>query len=93
MTLKELFTDESRWTQGCFARDAEGNEVGLEDPAAVKFCLAGGVLLCYLFGERKGVSRVVNKIITHVGHSIPTWADSPERTFADIKRLINELDI
>ena len=91
MTLKELFTDESRWTQGTPARDEKGNAVSPNDPLAVKFCLAGGIQRCYTYEEGSHVRRQLRQQLHW--QSIIQWNDAPERTFEDIQRLVNELDI
>ena len=92
MKLKELFTDESRWTQGVAARDREGNIVSPNDPLAVKFCPDGGIRRCYPYEEWSHV-RIQLQHRLHYGQSITEWNDAPERTFEDIQRLVNELDI
>ena len=35
MKIHELLTDESKWTQHAWARDAQGNSVWPDDPNAV----------------------------------------------------------
>ncbi|MDP9590618.1 UNVERIFIED_ORG: hypothetical protein J2W19_003182 [Shinella zoogloeoides] len=40
---RELISDQKRWTQKAFARDASGNVVDSDDKAAVCFCAAGAI--------------------------------------------------
>lgn len=42
-TLSELLSDPKRWTQGDFARDAEGLSTHALDPDATCFCVLGGL--------------------------------------------------
>lgn len=41
---RELISDESRWTQGEYARDNRGHDVDFNDSSACKFCALGAVL-------------------------------------------------
>lgn len=41
---RELIADPERWTQGTYARDADGNRVYYDSPAAVCWCSQGAVL-------------------------------------------------
>lgn len=41
--LRELLSDESKWTQRTMARDAENNCVPLASKDACKFCLVGAL--------------------------------------------------
>lgn len=41
--LRELLSDESKWTQTAFARDRRGRVVPLSSPEACQFCLVGGL--------------------------------------------------
>jgi hypothetical protein len=40
---RELIADPERWTQGVFARDAEGRSVDPSDDRAVRWCAAGAI--------------------------------------------------
>jgi hypothetical protein len=40
---RELISDPAHWTQGEYARDADGNFAAVYDPAAVCFCSLGAI--------------------------------------------------
>lgn len=41
---RSLLSEPDRWTQGTYARDADGKAVPPSDPAAVCFCIHGAIL-------------------------------------------------
>jgi hypothetical protein len=43
---QELISDKKRWTQGAYARDANGGKVGALNPNAVCWCWTGAVIKC-----------------------------------------------
>lgn len=94
MKVKELLTDESKWTKGEFARTAEGMCCGSLSSFAVRWCLDGAVDHCYR-GNGDGViySEVREKVKKEIGGSVWDWNDNKERTFEDVKALIEKLDI
>ena len=94
MKVKELLSDESKWTKGFHARKADGSATSVESKEAVSFCLVGAVLRCYPIGYpialkviRKGIRRMKLRC------SVYDWNDRKKRTFADVKNLVEELDI
>ena len=85
MKIKDLLTDESKWLQGSH-RDG------------TPCCLERAVEVCY--GDNKTLEQdIKSRIDKYLGGDgsvnmrIIYWNDAPERTFADIRRLIEELDI
>lgn len=96
MKVRDLFTDESKWTQGVMARMASGASAATCDPNAYCRCLGGAIIYCY--GEdytRVELSdQVLRKVMNKIGtDDIVEWNDDPDRTFAEVKALIEELDI
>jgi hypothetical protein len=93
MKIKELLTDESKWTQNAGARDKEKIPVPPKSEEAVCWCLFGAILKCY--GEDKEVYNRLDKYILYnlTGMGIFSYNDNPKRTFKDIKALIEKLDI
>lgn len=93
MKVKELLSDESKWTKGAYARNALGRQALVEDSEAVCWCFEGAIMKCY--GDI--LSQVIeDKILAKISlqnHSIITWNDDSERTFAEVKALVEELDI
>lgn len=91
MKIRELYTDESKWTQYTEARNYEGDEISLNHPLAVSFCLIGAVWKCYPDAESR--KKICDKITNKIDMSIDEWNDKEERTFAQVKALADELDI
>lgn len=80
--LDALFSDESKWTQGEFARDVKQEHVRSLAPAAVCWCILGGL-------SRAEAGYVILELQATIGHNmLAYWNDAPERTFADVKKLI-----
>jgi hypothetical protein len=98
MKIKELLSDESKWIKGYFAADKDGNILDDEyNERACKFCLLGALDKCYGTNAneyRRVRAKIESRIIPNetLG-TIVRWNDAPERTFADVKQLVEELDI
>lgn len=102
MKMKELLSDGSKWTQGASARDATGRDCSPLSPDAARWCLHGAVIRCYGLGTDEAVAIYI-KLDETVGDSkngenyaqwnYAQWNDAPERTFKEIKDLLNGLDI
>jgi hypothetical protein len=45
--VKDILSDDSKWTKGVGARDAFGNRCSPSSPDAVKFCILGAIELAY----------------------------------------------
>lgn len=95
MKLKELFTDANKWTQHEMCRDINGKAVGLRNKRAVSFSLLGGVEKYYLQSKsQRGLfEEVIPKIKSYTKSNIVNWNDDPRRTFEDVRKLVNDLDI
>lgn len=94
MKIKDLLTDECKWTKGHAAIDKNGNETSPTRESAVCWCLSGAIDKCYGSGNSDELLRVVIKIIEKIQTNyILVWNDHKKRTFKDIKQLLEELDI
>lgn len=97
MKIKELLSDESKWTKGWFARDNNNEPVRVNCPSAYKWCLEGAGLRCYgkVFEYWQTVITKINKELMNenIKLEISDWNDHPETKFQDIKALIEKLDI
>ena len=96
MKVKELLTDESKWIKEWFAMSERGRYVPPNSRLACKWCLRGAIRRCYEVVDNLYTDNVVDveqKVVNVIGMSIPKWNDAPERTFADVKKLVEELDI
>jgi len=96
MKVRDVFTTPATWIKGMYARDGEGNGIRPQDPEAKCFCLQGAIRKCYdPAGDfSKEYMRVRDLVCTRLGGSdIPSWNDADERTFKQVKQLVEELDI
>lgn len=100
MKIRELFSDETKWTKGTNARNSFNDPVSPHDlVAAEKYCLQGAVIKCYGFVDRNIYKLMKNRLlkINDVEGDGPdevvAWNDAPERTFEEVKKLVEELDI
>jgi hypothetical protein len=86
----KLLSDESKWTKGAYARDKDGVEGTKSFKAAVCWCLSGAIIHCY----RLDASRFLGVIQRRLNVAfIADWNDAPERTFAEVRALVEELGI
>ncbi len=110
MTIKELLSNESKWTKGVYARNADGAGVSSNAETAVSWCLLGALNHCYNSGElpkslREAETAIYQALLTLpdvaaemqlFGDSMPNparWNDAPGRTFADVKRLVEQAGV
>lgn len=89
MKIKDVLTDESKWCQHYYAKDKDGVPVSRLSPEACKFCLSGAMQNCYGVNQFK----IINRINEEVDDFMVSWNDAPERTFAEVRALIEKLDI
>ncbi len=93
MKIRDLYSDGSKWTKGAFARDKDGHallEVCRRISDAQCYCLVGAIRYCYLYEE----AEIRTKIRKHLNiFYINEWNDEPLRTFAEVKALVEVLDI
>jgi len=93
MKIRDLLTDESKWAKGDYAFDEKGEFVHPESKYARSFCLLGAAKKIYT--TDRALSRIKRKINKYVGpdSSAIIFNDDPSTTFADIRKLVEELDI
>lgn len=94
MKIKDILTEQS-WIKGEFARNSAHEIVRHDDPTATSWCLLGLMWHCY---QRKKHKRIALKIITYLADhnenkDIQSWNDEEHRTVADVKKLVEALDI
>lgn len=88
MKIKELFNDKKKWTQYHSARDSKGFPCKPTASAAVCWCLSGAIQRCYPHEWRKIDRRLIVDVNDYI-----SWNDSPDRTFEEVKALVEKLDI
>ncbi len=89
MKVKNFLTKE-KWTKGQLARNQQGEDVAHDDPSACCFCLEGAMIHCYGMPAYREVNDRVKK---EIGMMVFEWNDDPNRTFEEIKTLVEEMDI
>jgi hypothetical protein len=101
MKAKELLDDASKWTQGVLARDSESRGCYPVSPEAMSWCVVGA--LCRIYeDERKLLDAIhlVGKAIADLYDynqltvdEIEDWNDDPERTFDDVRKVLETADV
>jgi hypothetical protein len=93
MKVRELLSSPEKWTKDVGARDAHGNMCFPTDKQAVCWCLGEAIGLCYC--NNRDHRKVRELVLYRIGRmaSISPWNDAPERTYEEVKALVDELDI
>lgn len=84
------------WTQGYYARDAEGRKTTIRDPATACVCLLGAVQKCYRPNPYRTDEywAVLDRIADELGGlRAARWNDAPGRTKEEVIALCKKLDI
>ena len=96
MKVRELLTTEDKWTKDAFARRKDGKKTSVIDCEAVQWCLTGAIEKCYYRPEWENIVKIreiTEKVVRFLRMEIPDWNDKPERTFLEVRRVIEKLDI
>jgi hypothetical protein len=90
--MRELLSNEKRWTQGAGARDEMGNTVTPTSERAVSFCLMGAHWRCYPHPttEERATRAALRAALDD---DVVDWNDSPGRNFGHVKALLERLNI
>lgn len=94
MKVRELLSSPEKWTKRAFARSENNIRVHSLSERAVCWCLMGGIVKCYNDPIEKQL--VINKVCAVIfpkANSIAEWNDASERTFKEVKQLVEELGI
>ena len=97
MKIKELLTKEN-WIKGFESLDQDGGPMNPRSEYAFCWCIVGAINKCYQKDdkERNNVLYAIQAKIGHRGDAelgVSGWNDKEERTFEDVKKLVEELDI
>ena len=79
MKVRELLSDETKWLKGDYSANG-------------RYCLRGAINACYAVGSNEKYA-VMMRVRQMLDDSITNWNDAPERTFSDVRALIEQLDI
>lgn len=88
----DLIEPEGAWTQGCSARDAQGNQTSATRKQAVCWCAAGAIW--HEVGDHSSFTAdaATDELEQTLGGMIPvgTWNDAPDRTQAEVVAKLRE---
>jgi hypothetical protein len=74
---------ERGWTQGAFARHANGRVIGCESESASCFCMAGAIMR--VTPSIYSFERFIEPLCVVIGdRRLDHWNDAPERTQAEV---------
>lgn len=107
MKLTEYFSDPSKWTQQSNFRTSDGKRFDITKENLIlnsgqkslicSCCLWGAIQYCYdNIAERNLILSKLKQewgVKEEILLDIICWNDSEERTFEDIKQLVNKLNI
>lgn len=93
MKIKELLSDKSKWCQKHCALDVNGIPAESISPEAVCWCLFGAMRKCYRDSSGVKFDAIWTIIEIALGQSATHWNDHRDRTFADVKALVERLDV
>jgi len=94
MTPLELLSDESKWCNGYFAKDKNGNKVSSKDPSACCWCLLGAVRKCfgggspYIEHELK-ISSAISRLFNIGNVDVVRFNDT--HSYADVRRVLEDV--
>lgn len=94
--IRQMLTKKSQWCQGATARNKSGNPIDPKSHYTASRCLLGWIKWRY---DRKSTysaqyAEVLRMVQNKIGgFTIGGWNDHSDRTFAEVKALVKELDI
>ena len=91
MKIKELLSDPTKWTQRVLARNEDRLEVVSDSNDAICWCLMGAFIKCY--PDKDISSDEWQKLSIACDRQVTIWNDDVERTFDEIKELVERLDL
>lgn len=91
MKVRDLLTDESKWTKSLYARDRDGFATDCDSLTATCWCLDGAMQRCYGLTQDYNLAFVC--VARRIKSGVVAWNDAPERTFGEVRALVEELDI
>lgn len=90
--ITELLDHPSKWSQGSYARLADGSHALGNLLEATMWCLTAAIDMCY-GSQSEPIRAKVSKAINMDSEHIHLWNDAPERTYEDVIKLCKKLKI
>ena len=92
MKVKELLESKENWIKGHCALTKNNELTSSNSADAAKWCLIGAIIRCYgVVGFAEFITEIKQHILPF--SSVSLWNDTPNRTFEEVKELVNRLDI
>jgi hypothetical protein len=86
----DLIEPPGAWTQGAFARAADGASVVSTDPLAVCWCASGAISKVTGSISSEAVFVVREALRKHLPDFIARWNDDPARTQPEVVAMLRE---
>ena len=93
MKVRELFTDASKWTQGPSAKQSDGTPCSEYSAEACSWCLAGAINKCYDDIPTAHKVNIKETLSQTLGMHFIDWNEEPNRTFEEVKALVEKADV
>ena len=77
------------WTQGCEARDIDGDETWIGSPTACKFCLTGAIIKAGAHGGLRADCYHHLRTMGGINVNLVTWNDTPGRKKWEVLELLD----
>lgn len=90
MKVKDLLTTEETWVKRGYAKTDRGYNTYPTSNNAASWCLRGAIIYCYPVDE---TLQIFERVRAKIRIKLTEWNDAPTRTFAEVRQLIEELDI
>lgn len=86
IAARALIDAPEKWTQGVYARDADGEELGFCDDSSVCFCVEGAIYTAINRGHSSAVDTAMAALMSMSPciQNLAQWNDAPDRTHADV---------
>lgn len=82
---------DSQWTQGCYARNAQGAAVHWDDPGAVQFCASGRLFkTTQNLKSSPDLYHAVAESLPGYRGNLGGWNDVPGRTPEQVRQLFRQ---
>ncbi len=99
--IADMFRSPGTWTQGRYARDAEGNTCGIDNPKASCWCATGALMKVFTsevedeayfaayFAAKNSIRTTLADVYTEA-RGIESWNDQLDRKVEDVVELFEE---
>lgn len=98
MLVKELLSDESKWTKHTYARNSVGEAVRASSDSACSWCVFGAIEKCY--PDERLYEDIVHKLDDVVFSlfndnfsTLAEWQDRPDTTFAMLRQVLERANV